>query len=34
MEELNATFNILNSDAAQLKELAEKLNDTISFFKF
>ncbi len=33
MEELNATFTLISQSAADLQDLANKLNDTISYFK-
>lgn len=34
MEELNATFEMINTSARDLKELAVKLNNEMSFFRF
>ena len=33
MEELNATFTLISQSAMDLQDLANKLNDTISYFK-
>jgi len=33
MQELNATFEVINTSAGELQQLAAKLNDQISYFK-
>ena len=33
MQELNATFSVINESAVQLQQLADELEDTISYFK-